>query len=639
MARSAGVVADAQHFSRSRNDVSLVPIGEGLVASVIAAFIFAAWMAIGSLFLSRLDARDEITAPGAILIGSGITSFLLALASAASLVRIGVVVVAVVAMLLLIIRWRAVVRLAAVIVEPFTGLASHAAVLVAGVVLGAILWAASISPPRSADAMRYHLAHIRQIVQDGGWERIADYHYALPFGWSLSYLPFELIGLPQGSQILGLLLFVVVISTIVRVFKWAGATRASLMIGLLLMLHPASLRLFIEANADSYALLVILAISIFVLRLSSLNSREAVLFGFVSWIGLQSRYQLVAAGLAALIVFLVAMRRHPARMGALFAYVGGSLAALVLASPFYVANARWFGNPVWPLMADPSAPNATYADVIAATYSHSLSGSHTIGNYIEGISTLFRVPYLFPLAILIVAVILIAAVRRGREIRALGLFGAIFLVEWAVMQPLLYPRFVLMMLPVAALCAGFLLSKVLEDRERIERIAFALAGVTAVALVVVTGAVNRDGLRFALDGNEREYHRHTWFYRLYDWANRNTPADSHYLVIVSSGHTYYLDRPYRRGDPWISGVVDWPRVASGAKLDSVLAGGGYRYVIYEDRDWSIYPGGAEAQRAIDESLRSGALRNVVSFDDTLYTSRFRRTYRTSRLHLLERPAR
>ena len=360
--------------------MTLVPIGEGLAASVIAAFIFAAWMAIGSLFLSKLDASDEVTAPGAILIGSGITSFLLAIGAAAGFVRGGVLIVAVFSAVVLAIRWRAVIRLTSVILEPYIALAKHAAVLVSSLALGAILWAAAISPPRSADAMRYHLAHIKQIVQDGGWQSIADYHYALPFGWSLSYLPFELTGLPQGSQVLGLMLFVVLISTMVRVFKWAGATRASLMIGLLLMLHPASLRVFTEANADSYALFAILAVSIFILRLSSLNSREAALFGFVSWIGLQSRYQLVAVGGAGLIVFLIAMRRHPARMGALFAYAGGSLMAIVLASPFYIANARWFGNPVWPLMIDPSAPGATYADTVAYTYSDSLSGSHTMAH-------------------------------------------------------------------------------------------------------------------------------------------------------------------------------------------------------------------------------------------------------------------
>ena len=138
--------------------MTLVPIGEGLAATVIAAFIFAAWMAIGSLFVSRLDASDEVTAPGAILIGSGITSFLLAIGAAAGFVRSGVLLVATLSAAVLVIRWRAVIRLTSVILEPYIGLAKHAAVLVSSLALGAILWAAAISPPRSADAMRYHLA-------------------------------------------------------------------------------------------------------------------------------------------------------------------------------------------------------------------------------------------------------------------------------------------------------------------------------------------------------------------------------------------------------------------------------------------------------------------------------------------------
>ena len=80
--------------------------------------------------------------------------------------------------------------------------------------------------------------------------RIADYHYALPFGWSLSYLPFEILGLPQGSQLLGLALFVVFVSSIVRTFKWAGASRSAVILSLLLVLHPASLRVFTFKSDD-----------------------------------------------------------------------------------------------------------------------------------------------------------------------------------------------------------------------------------------------------------------------------------------------------------------------------------------------------------------------------------------------------
>jgi len=618
--------------------VTLVPIGQGIAASLIATLMVGAWIAIGSIFLKGFKSTDGITAPAAILIGSGITSFVLALFCVRGMVWTGTVVVAAASTVMVVIQWRRMWAIATGIFDPFVALTRQWVLLAFGLILWVILWAAAIYPPRSADAMRYHLAHIRQIVSDGRWERIADYHYALPFGWSLSYLPFEMLGLPQGSQLLDLALLVVFVSTTVRIFKWAGASRSAVVLSLLMVLHPASLRVFTEANADAYAILAIIAMAALILRLSSLRWSEAALLGFVSCIGLQSRYQLVAAAIAVAIVFLISIRRHPARLAAVFAYLGGSVVALVLASPFYFMNQKWFGNPVWPLLIEPSS-TMSYADTVAYTYSKSLSGSYSLKDYAEGIWTLLTVPFLFPLAILIVGSIGIAAIRKGREIQALGLFGALFLLQWAIMQPLLYPRFVLMMLPVAVLCTGFLLSSVIQERERLDKLLVAVGSVGVVAMVVLAAAVNRDSLRFAISNDQEEYHRYTWFFPVYEWANLNARIDSRFLVVVSSAHTYYLDRPYRRADPWVSPTVDWPATNTGAKLDSLLARDHYRYVIYENRNWTLFPGGSDMQNAVLDAYREGLLKKVVSFEDTLFTSRARRTYRTTRVHVLERSRR
>jgi hypothetical protein len=278
----------------------------------------------------------------------------------------------------------------------------------------------------------------------------------------------------------------------------------------------------------------------------------------------------------------------------------------------------------------------SYADTVAYVYSKSLSGSIHPADYAAGLATLFTVPYLFPAAIVIVGAIVVAAVRKGREIQTLGLFGALFLIEWAIVQPLLYPRFVLMMLPVAVLCTGFLLSNLLQERDRLDRLLVAGGSVGVVALVILSAAVNRESLSFAIHNDHQAYHRYTWFYPVYDWANANTRVDSRFLVIVSSAHTYYLDRPYRRADPWVSPTVDWRAIDTGEELDSLLSRDGYRYLVYENRNWTVFPGGAGMQRAVGDAYRLGLLKKIKSFEDTLYTSRARRVYRTTLVHVLER---
>ena len=637
MTRTALVVAGI-YSQEDKVRLSLVPMAEGIAASVVAALMFCAWIAIGSIFLGRREADDELAAPGAILIGSGLTTFVLALFAAVGLVRSGVFLVAIAGVIVMLLRFRVVIRILRGVVEPFIGLTRRLPLSVAGVVIGATMWIAAIAPPRSADAMRYHLAHIRQIVSDGRWESISDYHYALPFGWSLSYLPFELLHLPQGAQLLGVFLFVVFVSSAVRGLMRFSASDTSIVVALLLMLHPASLRLFTEANADAYALFVILVIALLLIRHWRFDSSDIGLLGFVSWIGLQSRYQLAAIAVAATVCLVLAFRQHPARAGAAIAYFAGAVPALLLASPFYVMNEISFGNPVWPLLIDPQAAGTTYNDIVAYTYSRSLIGTFKPGDVAESVATLFTTTFLFPLQILIPLVIVAGAFVRHTGGRLLGVFGLIFLIEWFVMQPLLYPRFILMMLPVALICGALLLARLLGERPFLKR-PFSVIGVAgALALAVAAPLVSRDNFAYAMSGDRREYHRFTWFHRLYDWVNKNTPANARFLVIVSSGHTYYLDRPYRRADPWISGVVDWPRTNTGARLDSVLAAGNYSYVLYENRDWSRYPGGESTMNAVADGLRAGLLTKVIFFEDTLYTSRFRRSYRTTRVHVLKRTA-
>jgi hypothetical protein len=332
------------------------------------------------------------------------------------------------------------------------------------------------------------------------------------------------------------------------------------------------------------------------------------------------------------------IRRHPGRIAAVIAFGGGALAALVLASPFYIANAQNFGNPVWPLFIKANAPGSTYMDHVAFQYSGSLTGQHRPGPFVDAILTLFTTRFLFPLAIVIVGAIVLAAIKRRSASNMLGWFGVIFLVEWAAMQPLLYPRFVLLMLPAATLCTALLL-KTLLDRSTWLRSSVKYSAVAViVALASFNAYVSRDSIRYALTGDAREYHRYTWFYDVYDWVGHHTPKDARFLVIVSSAHTYYLDRPYRRADPWISGYVDWRRTESGEPLDSLLARGKFRYVIYENRDWSPFYGGSEMERAVGDAYRKGILKRVETFEDTLFTSRFNRSYRMAKVHVLERTA-
>jgi hypothetical protein len=72
----------------------LLPIGQGVIATLLAAFIVASWFAVGSAFIRSIGDDDPIVAPLSLLIGSGLTSLVLALFAAGGHVAAGVVLCA-----------------------------------------------------------------------------------------------------------------------------------------------------------------------------------------------------------------------------------------------------------------------------------------------------------------------------------------------------------------------------------------------------------------------------------------------------------------------------------------------------------------------------------------------------------------
>jgi hypothetical protein len=500
---------------------------------------------------------------------------------------------------------------------------------------GVLLWLNAIAPPRDGDSMRYHLAHIRQIIQDGGWKPILDYHYALPFGWTLNYLPFELVHAPEAAQLVNAFLLVVMLAGILEILRERNVSALWTAVAVALVAHPFVVRTFTSPSADGYAIFVVFTLCALLLRSDETTSGDAMALGFVSWIGAQSRYQLVAvatAALAATILF-----RPPDFRERIKPYVTGAIAAMLLSSPFYLANVVTFGNPVWPLAIRAADVSSSYTDLIGAAYTRALSGPFSPGTAWWGAQRMFTTPELAPLPIAIVLVVM-ASFRSGRSyINRLIVFGLAFLALWVVAQPRLYPRFIILLLPLGALLGGLRFGMKRTTAVPSNRwFGRHLVSITLVGLTIVSAATSLDQIRYVATGNVAEYHRFTWFYPVYEWANRALPPDARLLVIVYSGHSYYLDRQYRRADPWLSGEVDWRRVATAAALDSVLAAGRYHYVIYDDRDWASFVGGAAMDAVFRQAIGQGSLIPVHSFHVSLYTSRVGRRFEMATVYVLAR---
>ena len=599
----------------------------------MAAFALAAWTAIGSVLVPRSIGDDDIALAGSILVGSGTTAFLFALLTRAGIIDgaiwlVGILSVAAIALK----RDRVREMFSATAAAYSQTLQSDRLVRVVALPVAALLWIDAIAPPRDGDVMRYHLAHIRQIITDGRWEAIADYHYAFPFGWTLNYLAFERFHLPQAAALVNVGLLLVLLAGLLRLGRGGPLPRTATLAAIAFFAHPFVLRTFASALADGYAIFVVYAISLMLLELDERHNRAAILLGFACWIGAQSRYQLIAFAVAGSVVFLfVAARRG--WWSELRQFVLGATGALVLSAPFYFANLRGFGNPVWPLLIPAINGTTAYANRVGAAYTRWMTGSHTAPYMFHHVFDLISTPSLIPLAASLLVLIPLSLATRENRYRRVAFFGTLFLVLWVVMEPRLFPKHVVLLLPAGAILFVPALAPILS-RGAVVRTIDRLLAMAVVLVVAAATILSWDYVRYAITGDKARFHRFTWYYPVYDWANRNTPRDSRFLVVTYSGHSYYLDRPYRRADPWLSGVVDWSRVSSARDVQSVLEHGGYRYVIYDDRDWGAYPSGATMSSAIKSAIAAQALLPVHASRERLYTSRATREFEETNVYVL-----
>jgi hypothetical protein len=605
----------------------------GAVALLFAAAEALFAVAMGTR-LARTVVDPILRLSAALVVGSGISAMLLASISWAVSVNAALVTDVVVGVIALVLEWREVTRVLGDGRATIAALARESRLAGSALVVAfSFYWLNAIAPPRDGDVVRYHLAHIAQIVRDGKWMPIADYHYALPFGWTFNYLPFQAANIPQAAHMLNAIVVLLIALTLMSFAKGSRHPSTVRAAAVAFVLHPAVLKAGTTAFADAYSMLVVLTAAVLISRHRDEPDSRSIAFlaGFVSWIGIQSRYQLIAFGIAATLAFLWGQGRGQ-RKSELLRFALGAAIALVVASPFYLMNLHEFGNPVWPFFAGRGL-HPSYADVIAQAYQRSQTGAHSIIELSRGLRRLIEARDMFPIPIFVGLAVAVGWLRRRAVSIPLLVVATSFIALWIVAQPALFPRFVLYFFPLGLLIALELIGNATATAARVSTVGLVVAALT---LAVADVAYATDNLEYVSSGDRNTFHRYTWYYPVYQWINTRMPPDARFAVIVWSGYSYYLDRQYRRADPWLSGEVDWDRIGGAQALDSVLARRNIDYVVYENRDWTAFHGGARMTRVIGESVRKGTLVPLHKFHERLYTSRLNRAYLESDVYVLKR---
>ena len=75
---------------------------------------------------------------------------------------------------------------------------------------------------------------------------------------------------------------------------------------------------------------------------------------------------------------------------------------------------------------------------------------------------------------------------------------------------------------------------------------------------------------------------------------------------------------------------------NGADLDTIMSRGKFDYLVYDDMDWSRFPGGRSMMTAIDDGVATKALTPVFHSREKLYSGRVIRQFSESDVYVFRR---
>jgi 4-amino-4-deoxy-L-arabinose transferase-like glycosyltransferase len=451
------------------------------------------------------------------------------------------------------------------------------AICIISILLFALSLFQALSPPWDYDGLMYHLQGPRLFLQSGRIVLLTDLWQANgPFATEMLFT----VGLAFGSDTFARLIHlaytvVLVIATwglgARLIGKRAGWIAAAVLLGQPIFPLWASLA-YIDIAWSSYEFLGLYAVMLWA---QERQPRWLVLAGLLVGYGMSCKYLGLGGAAAAGVLLLWLSRRDGWRALLRNAVVFG-LPAVLIASPWYVKNWVWAGNPVYPLYFGGKDWDAERFALLI-TYLRSFGTGHRWYDYlllpwniyakrahfgtfmgsIDVPSPLFILGIFYPLT------------RRPRRLAPLALAMALRFGVWALGSH--QQRFLLPLFPLAGLFAGAVLAEMsvrLEKRRVGEILAAGLVGgllaaTCAYSLLtfvrtspwkVIAGAESKRAfLERVLEG-----------YGATEFIQANLPADARVLMLWD-GRGYYCDArcmPDPEASLWAQLVMTHPSVAA-----------------------------------------------------------------------------
>lgn len=426
--------------------------------------------------------------------------------------------------------------------------------------VGLIEFLLAMAPLTGSDALVYHFAVQKQILEEGFRAIFSNSHSFLCGQHHLLIL----LGLALGSEQLGMgFIFLGGVLTAAALVclasRWASG-QVAIAFALLFLLTPLVFwQVTTSGSPDIFmAFFATMAAMVLCQSRSPRTWQRAFLVGLLAGGVAGAKYTgcFVAAAIALAVV--IELRS----IASVSFFAAGSWVSGIWP---YLRNLVWTGDPVFPFLAKQLSPGLaapyTLADFFADT---GTSVSHGLAQvlpfmFFAGAHSSSPGPWeFFGPVVLILAPLILLAFDNERQWRVLVLVWVLSALGIAFSSGM--PRFLLPVFPLALACAagGFEVSK-REGWTVVTRAIGSLLLLTGLGCAAGLAIYSREPLRFAVgqEGKTQYLRARGPDFEIAQAINRVLGGvGNQQRVLVFVRHAYYLDVPYVNGDPSVSFEVD-----------------------------------------------------------------------------------
>lgn len=414
-----------------------------------------------------------------------------------------------------------------------------AALLALGAVLLLTLFV-TLAPPSSMDATVYHLRVPREFLRAHTWLALEDVHSYQPLYVEMLFGEGLVLG---GGVLAALVHWALGLGAIAAAGAWGrrlggSAIWAAVIFGTTGLYVWESTSAFIDLGLTLFVSLAMLWAT------HPLPGRQStVMSGVFAGLAAGSKFTgLVGASLTGVVMFATFWPdwRVGLRRLALFGGIAGALA-----SPWYLRNAVFAGNPIYPLANSLfGLPHVLLASIpygLGSDFLHLLTSPFDLlargGTFDQG--------WAVGPAYLALAPLGIVASRRSQIAHIAAAVIVLWWLVWFFSSPQV--RLLLPILPLAAgLASAGIDAALLCQRRSLEAGALAVVAVSAIGGLGSAGlyAVRTAKVVLGLESSATYLEGNSWNYPAYENVDRLVPLNAS-IAVEGANNLYYLSRPAR----------------------------------------------------------------------------------------------